>query len=170
MSKYHISLKYGFYGALIGVVFFYLLLFSGNSPWGSSSWMGSWIPSVSAYFALKTYIYYSEQDTFKFSKFFRVSFISIFYQALFYNTLTVILSSFMQTNAIEIYKQELIQNAEQMKTMLSKEMYDQLMIELKTLTHSTLAFWDFIYKLIGGLIVSLILAGIFIKNKPIFEE
>ncbi|HRP59978.1 MAG TPA: DUF4199 domain-containing protein, partial [Vicingus sp.] len=117
-----------------------------------------------------TYIYYSEKDTFKFSAFFRVSFISIFYQALFYNTLTVLLSSFIQTNAIEIYKQELIQNAEQMKTMLSEDMYKQLMIELQNLTHATLAFWDFIYKIIGGLIVSLILAGIFIKNKPIFEE
>lgn len=170
MNNYNTSLKYGFYGALIGVVFYFLLLFSGNSPWGSSSWMGSWIPIVSAYFALKTYIYYSEKDTFKFSEFFRVSFISIFYQALFYNTLTVLLSSFIQTNAIEIYKQELIQNAEQMKTMLSEEMYKQLMLELQNLTHATLAFWDFIYKIMGGLIVSLILAGIFLKNKPIFEE
>jgi len=161
MSKYNTSLKYGFYGALIGVVFFYLLLFSGNSPWGSSSWMGSWIPGVSAYFAVKTYVYFSEQDSFNFSELFRTSFVAIFYQALAYNILTVLLSSFIQTNALEIYKEELIQNAEQMKAMLSTQMYDQLMIELKTLTHSTLAFWDFIYKLIGGTLVSLILASIF---------
>ena len=161
MSKYNTSLKYGFYGALIGVVFFYLLLFSGNSPWGSSSWMGSWIPGVSAYFAVKTYIYYSEKDTIKFSELFRTSFVSIFYQALFYNLLTVISSLLIQTNAIEIYKEELIQNAEQMKAMLSEQMYNQLLVELQNLTHSTLAFWDFIYKLIGGTLVSLILASIF---------
>lgn len=161
MKNYNTSLKYGFYGALIGVVFFYLLLFSGNSPWGSASWMGSWIPCISAYFSLKTFIYYSDDDSFKFSTLFRISFITIFYQALFYNILTVVISSFIQTNAIEIYKNELIQNAEQMKAMLSEQMYNQLILELQNLTHSTLAFWDFIYKLMGGTIVSLILASIF---------
>lgn len=161
MNKYNTSLKYGFYGALIGVVFFYLLLFSGNSPWGSASWMGSWIPGISAYFSVKTFIYYSDDDSFKFSALFRISFITIFYQALFYNLLTVVISSFIQTNAIEIYKDELIQNAEQMKAMLSEQMYNQLILELQNLTHSTLAFWDFIYKLMGGTIVSLILASIF---------
>lgn len=161
MKNYNTSLKYGLYGALIGVVFFYLLLFSGNSPWGSSSWMGSWIPGISAYFSLKTFIYYSDDDSFKFSALFRISFITIFYQALFYNILTVVISSFIQTNAIEIYKEELIQNAEQMKAMLSEQMYNQLILELQNLTHSTLAFWDFIYKLMGGTIVSLILASIF---------
>jgi hypothetical protein len=170
MNKYNTSLKYGLYGALIGVVFFYLLLFSGNSPWGSASWMGSWIPGISAYYSVKTFIYFADDDSFKFSALFRISLITIFYQALFYNLLTVISSLFIQTNAIEIYKDELIQNAEQMKAMLSEQMYNQLILELQNLTHSTLAFWDFIYKLMGGTIVSLILASIFIKNKPIFEK
>lgn len=161
MDKYNTSFKYGFYGALIGVVFFYLLLFSGNSPWGSASWMGSWIPGISAYFSLKTFIYFSDDDSFKFSALFRISVVSIFYQALFYNVLTVVISSFIETNAIEIYKEELIQNAEQMRAMLSEQMYNQLILELQNLTHSTLAFWDFIYKLMGGTIVSLILASIF---------
>ena len=69
-----------------------------------------------------------------------------------------------------MYHFEMMQNAEQLKIMVGEEMYAQLIVELEKITFTTLAFWDFIYKLIGGFLVSLILAGIFRKNKPIFEN
>lgn len=170
MEQYKIALKYGLYGALIGLVFYLLLLFSGNSPWGSSSWMGSWIPGVTAYFAIKTFKEDTQQDSFAFSQLFRLSFSTIFFQAVFVNILTFIVATVLNTNAIEIYKAEMAQNAEQLKAMISVDMYNQLQIELQNISQSVLAFWDFIYKLIGGLIVSLILAKSLKSNKPIFDN
>ena len=64
----------------------------------------------------------------------------------------------------------MLQYAEQIKQLVSEEIYNEAMVELQNATYSTLAFQDFTNKLIGGLIVSLILAGIFRKNKPIFEN
>lgn len=170
MEHYKISFKYGLYGALIGLIFYLLLLFSGNSPWGSSSWMGSWIPGVTAYFAIKTFKEDNDQEDFTFSKLFRIGFATIFSQAMFVNILTIIVATVLNTNAIEIYKAEMAQNAEQLKTMISVDMYNQLQTELKNISQSVLAFWDFIYKLIGGLIVSLILARSLKSNKPIFDN
>ena len=170
MEQYKISFKYGLYGALIGLIFYLLLLFSGNSPWGSASWMGSWIPGITAYFAIKTFKKNAEQDDFTFSQLFRIGFSAIFFQAMFVNILTLVVATVLNTNAIEIYKAEMTQNAEQLKEMISVNMYNQLQIELQNISQSVLAFWDFIYKLIGGLIVSLILARTFKKNKPIFDN
>lgn len=81
MRQYQTSLKYGFYGALLGIVFFMLLLFSGNSPWGSASWMGSWIPAISAYFAIKTYKAEAEETSFSFSQLFRISVFTLFFSS-----------------------------------------------------------------------------------------
>ena len=170
MEQYKISFKYGLYGALIGLIFYLLLLFSGNSPWGSASWMGSWIPGITAYFAIKTFKEDTDQEDFTFSKLFRIGFATIFFQAMFVNILTIIVATVLNTNAIEIYKAEMAQNAEQLKTMISVDMYNQLQTELKNISQSVLAFWDFIYKLIGGLIVSLILARTLKKNKLIFDN
>lgn len=170
MGQYKIALKYGLYGALIGLIFYLLLLFSGNSPWGSSSWMGSWIPGVTAYFAVKTFKEESQQESFVFSQLFRLSFSTIFFQAVFVNILTLVVATVLNTNALEIYKAEMAQNAEQLKAMISVDMYNQLQIELQNISQSVLAFWDFIYKLIGGLIVSLILARSLKSNKPIFDN
>jgi hypothetical protein len=89
---------------------------------------------------------------------------------MFVNILTLIVASVLNTNALEIYKAEMAQNAEQIKEMISVDMYNQLQIELKNISQSVLAFWDFIYKLIGGLIVSLILARTLRQNKPIFDN
>ena len=89
---------------------------------------------------------------------------------MFVNILTLVVATVLNTNAIEIYKAEMTQNAEQLKEMISVNMYNQLQIELQNISQSVLAFWDFIYKLIGGLIVSLILARTLKKNKPIFDN
>lgn len=170
MNQQKTAITYGFYGAIVGLVFYTLLLFSGNSPWGSSSWMGSWIPGISAYFALKVYTQNTESELNSFSKLFRASIATIFFQALFVNIITALLSYVLQINSLELYRSEMLQNSEQLKTLVSEKMYEQLLNELNNISYSTLAFWDFIYKIIGGLIVSLILAGIFRKNKPIFEN
>lgn len=170
MGQYQTSLKYGFYGALLGIVFFVLLIFSGNSPWGSASWMGSWIPAISAYFAIKTHKSEAEETSFSFSQLFRISVFTLFFQAIIVNVLSVLLSNILQINSLELYRTEMLQYAEQIKQLVSEEIYNEAMVELQNATYSTLAFQDFTNKLIGGLIVSLILAGIFRKNKPTFEN
>ena len=170
MKHYQTSLKYGFYGSLLGIVFFLLLIFSSNSPWGSASWMGSWIPAISAYFAIKTYREESANEKFTFSELFRISIITLFFQALIVNILAVSLSNILQFNSLELYRNEMLEYAEQIKLMVSEEIYNEAMNELQNASYSTLAFQDFTNKLIGGLIVSLILAGIYRKNKLTFEN
>ncbi len=165
---YNTTLKYAGYGALLSFVVMILLLVSGNSPWSSASWMGCWIPGVTAYFALK--IYHQNNSDSSYGVSLRRSIMVIFFQALFYTLAAIIFSLVVNTGAVDLYQTEMMANAAQLQTMMGEEMFTQLAKELENLSFSTLAFWDFIYKLIGGFIVSLILASIFRKNNPIFEN
>lgn len=165
---YNTTLKYAGYGALLSFVVMILLLVSGNSPWSSASWMGCWIPGITAYFVLK--IYHQNDSVVSYGVSLRRSMMVIFFQALFYAIISNVFALVVSTGAVEMYKKEMLANAMQLQVMMGDEMFEQLSKELDNLTFSTLAFWDFIYKLIGGFIVSLILAGIFRKNNPIFEN
>lgn len=165
---YNTTLKYAGYGALLSFVVMILLLVSGNSPWSSASWMGCWIPGITAYFVLK--IYHQNDSVVSYVISLRRSMMVIFFQALFYAIISNVFALVVSTGAVEMYKKEMLANAMQLQVMMGDEMFEQLSKELDNLTFSTLAFWDFIYKLIGGFIVSLILAGIFRKNNPIFEN
>lgn len=170
MDKYSNSLKYGLYGAALGFVVLILLLVSGNSPWSSASWMGAWIPGVTAYYVLKLYKEEHPDITISFYQVFKKSMQVIFFQALFFTTISVLFSVVIDTGAVEMYKAEMLANEESVKLILGQEGVDLLNKELNNATFITLSFSDFINKLIGGTIVSLILAGIFKKNKPIFEN
>lgn len=170
MDKSSNSLKYGLYGAVLSFVVMLLLLFSGNSPWSSASWMGCWIPGVTAYFVLKLYKEENTDIAISFFKVFKQSVQVIFFQALFFTIISVVFSGIVNTGAVEMYKAEMLVNEESIRLILGEEGVEMLNKELNNATFSTLAFSDFINKLIGGTIVSLILAGIFKKNKPIFEN
>lgn len=170
MNKKITPIKYGFFGAIIGTVFFFLLVLSGNSPWGSSSWMGCWIPGMSAYFAIKTMQQQSKEPEYSFSSLFRIGMTVHFFQALIYAILTILIIYLFSIQVLETYKAEMLANAEQIKTVFSSEMYNQLLVELKYITVATLVFWDFIYKLTGGILVSLILAGFLKNSKPVLRK
>jgi hypothetical protein len=170
MDKYSNTLKYGLYGAALSFVVLILLLVSGNSPWSSASWMGCWIPGVTAYFVLKLNKEENPEALIYFYKVFKQSMNVIFFQALFFTIISILFTSIFDTGALEMYQAEMMQNAEQLAALMGEEMFDQVINELENISYFTLAFWDFVYKLFGGAIVSLILAGIFKKNKPIFEN
>ena len=170
MEKYSTTLKYGLYGAALSFVVLILLLVSGNSPWSSASWMGAWIPGVTAYFVLKLNKEENPDAVNSFYQVFKQSMQVIFFQALFFTIMAMLFSSIVNTGAVEMYKAEMLANEESVKLILGEEGVEMLNKELNNATFITLSFSDFINKLIGGTIVSLILAGIFKKNKPIFEN
>ena len=170
MERFNNTLKYSLYGAALSFVVLILLLVSGNSPWSSASWMGCWIPGVTAYFVLKLNAEENPEAAISFYQAFKQSMNVIFFQASFFTIISILFTSIFDTGALEMYRAEMVQNAEQLALLMGEEMYDQVINELENISYFTLAFWDFIYKLFGGAIVSLILAGIFKKNKPIFEN
>lgn len=170
MINYNLSFKYALYGSVLGFVVLLLLLFSGNSPWSSASWMGAWIPGITAYFAMKTYALEEQESQVLYGAVLKRSMLVILFQAFFYNLMAAVFVYLFSVDAVDLYQTEMMQNAAQLKTMVGAEMYDQIILELEKITFTTLAFWDFIYKLIGGFMVSLILAAIFKKNKPIFDN
>ena len=169
MTKYKIPIKYGLYGAVLGFVFYLMLLFSGNSPWSSASWMGCWIPGVTALFSIKQYTKDNSLDA-SFSTLFVVSLIVIFLQAFCFNLIAFLFALLFETNAIEMYKTEVFQYAEQIATILGEEFYGKMAEEMENITLFSLTFGDFTNKIIGGIIVSLILAGFLKKNKPSLES
>lgn len=163
-NPYKVPMSYGFYGGLLGFGFYLLLLFSGNSPWSQSSWMGAWIPAVSAFFVIKKVKLLNADSFFPFSSIFRVAWITILFQAIFYNVITLIFGVLLGDSALEMYKLEVIENAAQIKNVYGDELTDSMLAEMENITVFSLAFTDFILKIIGGVIVSLILAGI-LKEK-----
>ena len=170
MEKYNTSIKYGIYGAALSFVVLIILLISGNSPWSSASWMGCWIPGMTAYYVLKLNREEQPEMIVSYGRALKQSMQVILFQALFFNVALVLFMSIFDTGAIDLYRGEMMQNAEQLEALMGEQMYNQVVDELQRISYVTLAFWDFIYKLIGGFIVSLIFAGIFKKNKPIFEN
>jgi hypothetical protein len=170
MEQYRTPLIYGLFGAILGFVFYLMLLFSGNSPWSSASWMGCWIPGVTALFSIKKIQTINPGLNFPFSEVFKIALITIVAQAMIFNLIALIFGLFFGANAIQMYQQEFIEYAEQIKTLIGDEKYVQLQEELQKTTLVSLTFGDFMNKIIGGIIVSLILAGILKNNKPSFKN
>jgi len=166
--KYKTPVKYGLYGAILGFVFYLMLLFSGNSPWSPASWMGCWIPGVTALFSIKQYSKETGVNT-SFLPLLQVSFIAILMQALCFNLIAFLFGFLFDANVVEMYKTEVIQNAEKVSVFFGEETFELILEELEKKTLLSITFDDFINKIIGGVIVSLILAGFLKKNKPSLE-
>ena len=169
MEQYKIPVIYGLYGAVLGFVFYLMLLFSGNSPWSPASWMGCWIPGIIVLFSIKKYHAIYGVISSSFSETLKIAVIAIFSQALLFNTLAFLFGVLFESNVIEMYKIEVMQYAEQIKAMVGDERYVKMQQEIETTTLLSLTFGDFVNKIIGGIIVSLILAGILKKNKPFLK-
>jgi len=170
MEQFKTPLKYGLYGAIIGFVFYLMLLFSGNSPWGSSSWLGCWIPGMAAFFGAKV-VRDSEHDGFiAFGKVFVVSMVVIFTQAFIFEILAFIFNGVISVNSVELYKTEIMNSAEQIRAFVGDEAYYEIEEEMEKETFFGLVLSDFSLKIIGGALVSLIIASIVKKNKPIFDQ
>jgi putative flippase GtrA len=167
MENQKTSLIYGAYGAFLGIVFYFMLLLSGNSPWSPSSWMGAWIPGVTAFFTIKKYLSFKTESFISFSEIFRIAIIAIIAQAAIFEVLVLFSNALIDTGALEMYHTELAEQAEQISDVFGEELTEKMMLEIKKTTLMSLAFGDFIYKIIGGVIVSLILAATLKKNKSL---
>ena len=167
MENQKIPLIYGLYGALLGFAFYFMLLVSGNSPWSSASWMGAWIPAVTAFFSIKKHISLKTEPFVTFSEVFRVAMIAILIQAAAYELLVLLSDAILDTGALEIYLAEVAEQADKVKDVLGEDFSNKIIDEIKKKSFSTLAFEDFVSKIIGGVIVSLILAATLKKNKPL---
>jgi len=170
MEQYKTPLKYGLYGAIIGFVFYLMLLFSGNSPWGTSSWMGCWIPGMAAFFGAKVIRDNENEGFITFGKVFIASMLIIIAQAFIFEILAFIFNGVVSTNSVDQFKAELLINAEQTRELLGDEFYYKMEEEMEKVTLSSLVLSDLLYKVIGGALVSLVIASIVKKNKPIFEQ
>jgi len=170
MENQKVSLVYGFYGALLGVAFYFMLLVSGNSPWSSASWMGAWIPGVTAFLSIKKHQALRTEPYISFSQIFVIALIAILTQAAVYNIMVLFVGNVIDTGAIEMYHAEVLEYTVEMKDLFGAEIYDKMLKEIEKTTLSSLAFGDFIYKIIGGVIVSLILSTTLKKNKPSINE
>lgn len=77
---------------------------------------------------------------------------------------------FVDTNVVEMYIREVAQYTEQIGELLGEEFYDKMEQEMENITLFSLTFGDFTNKIIGGVIVSLILAGLLKQNQSSLES
>lgn len=169
---YHFKtpLKYGLYGAITGFVFYLILQFSGNNPWGTAGWLGFWIPGMAIFYGVKLYRDNEKEGIISYSSALGVCMMAIFVQAFVFEIVVYLFDVLISNNIVEMFKVELIANAEEARIFLGDELYYQMEEQVNEYTVSTILFSDFLNKLIGGFIVSLILAGVLKKEKLIFEE
>jgi len=174
MMQFKTPLTYGLYGSLIGFMFFVVLLISGNSPWGNASWAGAWIPGLAVYFGVKIYRDNDMKGYVTYGQAFLACMVVVVAQAFVYEILTYIFSLATDSNAIEAYKQEVMMSVEateeMMVSLVGEEMFEKAISEVENMSLSQVTISDFQSKIIGGVIVSLILAGVLTRKKPIFEE
>lgn len=156
------SLKFGAYSAICSFVIFLSVYFSGYNPLGESSWLGAWVPLL---FIIIGIIKLKRQqyDYLTFKQGFRTGFTITFSAGLLFASMVYIFGSLYAKDLIDMQKIETLDKMEQMKTFFSERFYEELNKNMDEITMGTLVTSDFLSKLLGGTIISLIVS-LFLKN------
>ncbi len=173
-NQYKHFMNYGGVAAFVSFALFLLIYFLGMNPLGNYSWLGAWVIIVLIYKGIKDFRDQLSEGFISYGKALSVGMMLVFFYSLLYGLLTFISSSLLFPEIVEVHKTEVMTGMEKLRTMLSEEqfesMYDKMEKALEEFTLSNIIIGDFWNKIIGGLIISLIVAGILKKSKPLFEE
>ena len=166
--------RYGLhYGGILGAssfAMFLIIYLTGNNPLGNASWLGAWIPAVVIAVAVKSYRTHEGEGFISYGEGFRTGLITALLGGVLSALLIYIFCTLFDSTLVERFKADSLAQLElmegQFKSMLSDKMYDQAVDAYNNIDLQSIAMNDFFNKLLSGIILSLIIAAVYKRNKP----
>lgn len=170
-------LKYALnYGAMSGIgvfIFFLVFYFTGINPLGNIMWLAAWIPVVFICRATKNFRDYELEGFISYGQAWQMGVLTGVSSALLSALLTYIFCKVIDPEIVESFKSDNLQQLEAIKEqisgMMSDSMYEKAQESFEKMDVQTVASGEFFNKSIGSILVSLITAAIYKRNKP-FKE
>lgn len=164
------------FGALCGLsnfAVFLILYYSGKNPLSMLSWYAAPLPILFMILATRHYRNRENGGLLRYDQGFRVSFLTSVAGAFVYGAIVWIFITAFDGSIMEMVKQEYLANLElsegMMKSLLGEEAFEQSLESIDNLTPYNLVTSDVFYKVLGGLICSLIIAA-FLRRVPYLKE
>jgi hypothetical protein len=164
------AVNYGAMSGLASFIVFLALYFKGVNPLGNASWLGVWIPIVFIILSTKFYRTQCLEGFITYGQAMKIGLWTSFAAALLFSLLVYIFVTIIDGNVLELYKNEIRSGLEEIKYMLSKQLYEQLMENNEKETIAMIAYKDFFMKMVGGLIVSFITSAMYRKLPDEIQE
>lgn len=168
------ALKYGAIAGLGNFVFFLLLYFMGKNPLGNWSWAGVWITILVLVFGTK---YHRNNDLGGYMSYGRglgIGMLIIAFNALLFALLAYCFGTIIDSSIPQMMINEFMESMEKARKFLGEDKYQTIMDTFEKnkdqFTMGKVALGDFETKVIGGFIECLIIAGIFTRKRPMFEQ
>lgn len=162
-------------GSIAGLVSYALFLlywyvFDMN-PLGPVKWIGLWVPVVFMYMAVKRHREHELEGFITYAQAFTAGlFFSFIYSSL--SAMLIYLHALADVGYVDKFITENLyamgEAKDQLLALLSRDQYEEMLNEIKEITHGQLALSDFQSKLFGSVIIALIIAAVLKKNPPIF--
>ena len=168
MRQYNTLLKYGFFGGLTGFGFKLLMLLFGQSIFSDLNWLGSWILPLFVFLGVKSYRDEEKEGFISFPEGMTAAMIVVIAQSVLVNSFVLFYELIFNFPMLNLGLRDIELMIEELK--LNNEDTSQLELILYNFNVIIMSFTDFIFKLAGGFFVSLLIARLIKKNKPIFEE
>ena len=161
------SLNYGSVSGLVCFAGFAGSFLSGINPFGNVSWLWVWVPVVMIVMAIKAVREVEPGGPFSFGRALKTGIKAAFFSSLLYCLLLYLLGVLMPS-LMDVYKAEMELGMQMTESFFSEKMMDQMYEELEKTTIATLAWSEFLRKMLGGFIISLVAAAVLYRKNPTY--
>jgi hypothetical protein len=153
------------------LVYFYVL---GMNPLGGIKFLSIFVPVVVMYFSMKKYKEVEGEGFMTYGQGFVAGLIFSFVYASLNGMLIYLYGLVIDGSFLELFitdnLETLGQTKDQMISLLGEGTYKEMIAEFQNIGLGDLALSDFQSKLMGGIIITLIMAAILRQNPPVFDH
>ncbi|MBL7926180.1 MAG: DUF4199 domain-containing protein [Bacteroidia bacterium] len=166
-NYFQTSLRFGAYYGVAAFAFAVIITAMVGNPLGPASWFGVWIPIL--FIARSILMHRKIHDGFiSFGEAFRTGFYTIVCGGVLYGLMVYMYGSLVVPQMLDNYKSSSIADVEQIATMqiISESWLEKMVDSINQTSLGNALMGDYFNKIIGGAIVSLIMAAIYKRNIP----
>ncbi len=169
-TSFKSSVNYGAINGLICFAMFLLIYWMGFNPLGQASLLAVWVQPLFIWLSVRYYRDELLQGQITFSEGFRAGMLTALGGALLYALLVYSFGKVIDAGLLDNYKEIMLTDLEKTETELrglfGDKYYDSVFEDIKNKTLTGQAVSDFISKVMGGVVFSIIIALILKRNSP----
>ena len=173
-SLYRNAMQFGAYNGLAKFVLFLLLYFTVANPLGNWTMLGALFTITFIAIGTKQFRDQACDGYITYGRALAAGLMVAVFSSALYAILLYLFGTLADGTILDAYKKENITNLDEARKYLSSEKLlskmDEAAEEIQKMSLGRLCTGFFTNGLIGGLVISLITAAIFRKNKPLFDE
>lgn len=172
MMNTKLAANYGTIAGLIAFAYFVILAALGQNPIGEWSLIAAVIPIYFLFTATKKFRDNDLGGSIKFGQAFIFSLTIIFFYATIFAAMVYVYGKLIDGDLVEIVKADLMKNIDKMSEFIgdNSKFMDESVKKIENYNLGQIAMGEYWNKIIWGFILSLIIAGILKKEKPLFDD